>query len=66
MSHRKNVLERVKSNIIKAQKKQKEEYDKKHANSLRFKVEATVLAKDMKRKKRKGGNWIASGSDHLQ
>ena len=55
MSHRKNVLERVKSNIIKAQKKQKEEYDKKHANSLRFKVEATVLAKDMKRKKRKGG-----------
>ena len=31
MSHRKNVLERVKSNIIKAQKKQKEEYDKKHA-----------------------------------
>ena len=45
----------MKSNIIKAQKKQKEEYDKKHANSLRFKVEATMLAKDMKRKKRKGG-----------
>lgn len=54
-SHRQDLLEKVKSNIIRAQKKQKEHYDKKHSSSTVFKSGVRVLKKDFTRKKRKGG-----------
>ena len=49
-------LEEAKANILKAQKKQKEQqYDKKHAKPDLFKKGQLVLKKDSHRKKRKGG-----------
>ena len=48
-------LEEAKENIVKAQKKQKDQYDKKHAKPDLFKKGQLVLKKDFRRKKRKGG-----------
>ena len=52
-------LEESKQNILKAQNKQKEMYDKKHANPMHYKVGQLVLKKDFTRKKRKGGKLEA-------
>jgi hypothetical protein len=46
--HRK-ILEVVKENIVVAQKRQKEQYDLKHANPSVFSVGAIVLVKDFRR-----------------
>ena len=54
----------IKTNILKAQTKQKKLYDAKHANGAAtcFKVGSLVLKKDFLRKKRKGGKldnrWV--------
>ena len=52
---RENIMEKVKANIIAAQARQKEQYDKKHFKPDIFTCGALVLRKDMKRKKRAGG-----------
>lgn len=52
---RQRVEETVKTNIGKAQAKQKEYYDRKYGASSCFSVGSTVLKKDFKRKKRRGG-----------
>ena len=52
---RENMMEKVKANIVVAQARQKEQYDKKHFNPEIFAAGALVLRKDMKRKKRAGG-----------
>ena len=49
--HRSHMLQKVKGNIVNAQKTQKEQYDRNHANPKSFKVGARVLMKDFKRKK---------------
>ena len=49
------LLKEVKNNISQAQQKQKEAYDRKHANPSTFEVGATVLKRDLTRKKRRGG-----------
>ena len=59
MNGRQEVLERAKINIIKAQQKQKEAYDKKHTCPDVYKVGSLVLKKDFTRKKRKGGKLDA-------
>ena len=48
-------LEKAKANIVSAQQKQKEVYDRKHHQPEVFSIGATVLKKDFTRKKRKGG-----------
>lgn len=48
-------LELVKKNILAAQQKQKQIYDRKHSIPETFAVGSTVLRKDFTRKKRKGG-----------
>jgi hypothetical protein len=62
MEARENVLEVAKANIVKAQMKQKKQYDKKHFQPEVFSVGAIVLKKDFTRKKRKGGKlddkWV--------
>jgi len=55
LNERQTTKHKVKSNIIKAQKKQKENYDKKHGAASCFHVGSLVLKKDFTRKKRKGG-----------
>ena len=55
ISHRSNMLQKVKANIIEAQKTQKKHYDLKHAHPKRFQVGARVWKKDFRRKKQKGG-----------
>ena len=60
---RKSTLEQAKQNIVAAQEKQKEIYDRKHCNNLEvYSVSALVLKKDFTRKKRKGGKldskWV--------
>ena len=52
------ILEEAKLNILQAQKKQKEHYDKKHANPLSYSISTKVLLKDFKRKKTKGGKLL--------
>ena len=52
---RKKRLEEAKENILHAQKKQKEQYDKKHAKPHLFQPGQLVLKKDFTRRKRKGG-----------
>ncbi len=52
---RREVLDNVKSNIAKAQERQKKQYDKKHAVPSAFRVGIRVLRKDLRRKKRRGG-----------
>ena len=48
-------LEEAKQNILQAQQKQKEMYDKKHAKPECYKIGQLVLKKDFTRRKRKGG-----------
>lgn len=55
MSERKETEKNVKTNIKRAQKKQKDRYDKIHGASSCFSVSSTVLKRDFTRKKRKGG-----------
>ena len=60
---KKTTLEKAKSNIVAAQEKQKQTYDRKHCtNPDVYSVGSAVLKKDFTRKKRKGGkldsNWI--------
>lgn len=59
---RQELYDQVKQNIKEAQKKQKEVYDRKHADPPKFPVGTIVLKKDFRRKKRKGGcldhRWI--------
>ena len=52
---RKDTEINIKCNIEKAQKKQKEHYDKIHGGASYFDVGCLVLKKDFTRKKRKGG-----------
>ena len=52
---RRQRLESVKENILVAQRRQKDQYDRKHANPEVFAVGALVLKKDFTRKKRAGG-----------
>ncbi len=53
--HHQQLLSQAKTNIIAAQKKQKELYDKKHAKPERYKVGQLVLKLNHLRKKTKGG-----------
>jgi hypothetical protein len=54
-NNRIRVLNEVKENIIKAQQKQREVYNRKHSNPSKFVIGTSVLKKDFMRKKRKGG-----------
>lgn len=49
-------MEEAKEKIVNAQKKQKKNYDRKHAKPHLFAVGQLVLKKDFLQKKRKGGN----------
>ena len=55
-------LESVKANILKAQQKQKEQYDRKHCKPEVYKIGAHVWKKDFTQKKRAGGKldskWV--------
>ncbi len=53
--HRRIQLEAVKKNILKAQAKQKEQYDRKHHKPEVFQVGSIVLKKDFLKKKRVHG-----------
>ena len=60
---KKATLEKAKTNIVAAQEKQKQTYDRKHCTTSEvYSVGSAVLKKDFIRKKRKGGkldsNWI--------
>ena len=52
-------LEEAKRNILEAQRKQKEVYDKKHAKPDQYKIGQLVLKKDFTHRKRKGGKLEA-------
>ena len=52
---RQKRLEEAKANILAAQEKQKDHYDRKRARPECYQVDALVLKKDFLRKKRKGG-----------
>ena len=52
---RQKRLDEAKANILAAQEKQKDQYDRKHACPECYQVDALVLKKDFLRKKRKGG-----------
>ena len=58
-SQRQELLQQVKANILKAQEKQKEYYNRKHVNPGTYTVGAKVLKKVFLRKKRKGGKMDA-------
>ena len=55
MEERRERLEMVKENILNAQKKQKEQYDRKHSKPEGFSIGALVWKKYFSRKKRAGG-----------
>ena len=61
-SQHKALLDEAQKNIISAQKKQKEQYDKKHSKAVFYSVGTQVLKKDFRKKKRKGGKldfpWV--------
>ena len=61
-SQHKALLEEVQKNIISAQKKQKEQYDKKHSKAVFYSAGTHVLKKNFRKKKRKGGKldfpWV--------
>ena len=62
-SQHKPLLEEVQKNIFfSAQKKQKEQYNKKHRKAVFYSIGTKVLIKDFRKKKRKGGKldlmWI--------
>ena len=52
-SQHKALLEEVQKNIISAQKKQKEQYDKKHNKAVFYSVDTQVLKKDFRKKKKR-------------
>ena len=52
---RQRILEEAKKNIIEAQAKQKEQYDRKHAQPEYYQVDQQVLKKYFTRKKTRGG-----------
>ena len=52
---RKKLLEEAKENILHAQQKQKDHYDRKYAKPHLFEKGQLVLKKDFTRRKRKGG-----------
>jgi len=54
-TNHKRIEESVKRNVEKAQKKQKEHYDKKHGAGSCYSVGSLVYKKDFLRKKRRGG-----------
>lgn len=54
-AEKQRLEEDVRTNIEKAQKKQKLYYDKKHGGGAHFTVGTIVLKKDFRRKKRRGG-----------
>ena len=58
-SHRQYLLEAAKANIQKALEKQKEQYDRKHANPNAFTIREMVLRKDFIRKRRAEGKMEA-------
>jgi len=51
----KKTADTIKANIEKAQKKQKEHYNRRRSTALCFKKGSIVLKKDILRKKRQGG-----------
>ena len=53
------ILEEAKGNIIVAQLKQKETYDKKHCKPGQFQCDQLVLLRNFSRKKVKGGKMCA-------
>ena len=55
VAKRQRTETKIKANIKKAQEKQKKYYDKKHCSTTHFTIGDTVLKKDFRRKKRKGG-----------
>ena len=61
-SQHKALLDEAQKNIISAQKKQNEQYDKKHSKAVFYSVGTQVLKKDFRKKKRKGGKqdfpWV--------
>ena len=58
-AHRQQLLEKAKENIVKAQERQKNDYDRRRANPKVYTVGSKVLKKDFLRKKRKGGKMDA-------
>ena len=62
MAQRHAHLELAKQNILEAQHRQMEAFDRKHACPLTYKVGARVLKKDFTRKRRRGGKldckWV--------
>lgn len=55
MEERRVRLEVVQANILAAQERQKEQYDRKHSNPDVFRVGSLVLKKDFTREKHAGG-----------
>ena len=53
------IIEKARENILKAKKKQKEIYDRKHATPNSYCIGDMVLKKDFRRKKRAGGKLDA-------
>ena len=56
MDKRISILKTAKDNIMKAQEKQKKDYDKQHCCSEIFNLGSLVLKKNLTRRKRKGEN----------
>ena len=57
-AERQKLLEEAKANVVAAQKKQKELYDRKHGKHDGFKVGDLVLRENLRRKKTKGGKLM--------
>lgn len=56
---RRHLLEQAKINILKAQEKQKRDYDLRRANPKAYEIGSKVLKKDFLRRKRAGGKMDA-------
>ena len=54
-ANRSKQLDDAKHNITVAQKRQKEQYDRKHSRPQNFEIGTKVLKRDFLRRKRKGG-----------
>ena len=54
-THHAKIIQAAKENILIAQQKQKEHYDRKHCVGGAYKLGAKVLLRDFTRRKRKGG-----------
>eukprot|EP00731_Ephydatia_muelleri_P011336 Em0006g230a len=65
-SQHKALLEEVQKNIISAQKKQKEQYEKKHSKAVFYSAGTHVLKKDFRKKKIKGGKLGWTLFDHKE